>query len=61
MRFLPTPGGLIVFSSSQLHETVPNTTHFAHYSIDFRTVHYDDVIAGRGASNLDSRLSCATI
>jgi hypothetical protein len=55
MRFLPPPGGLIVFSSSQLHETVPNTTNFARYSIDFRTVHYDDVVARRGATNLDSR------
>jgi len=55
MRFLPPPGGLIVFSGSQLHETVPNKTNFARYSIDFRTVHYEDVIARRGASNLDSR------
>ena len=55
MRFLPPPGGIIVFSGAQLHETVPNTTNVARYSIDFRTVHYDDVVARRGAPNLDSR------
>jgi hypothetical protein len=55
LRFLPPPGGIILFSGSQLHETVPNTTNVARYSIDFRTVHYDDVIARRGAPNIDSR------
>ena len=49
IRYLPPPGGVIVFSGAQLHETVPNTTDLARYSIDFRTVHFDDVIAGRGA------------
>ena len=48
MRYLPPPGGIIVFSGAQLHETVPNTTDLARYSIDFRTVHLDDVLARRG-------------
>ena len=54
VRYLPPPGGVIVFSGAQLHETVPNTTDVARYSIDFRTVHLDDVGARRGAPNLDS-------
>jgi hypothetical protein len=61
MRYLPPPGGVIVFSGAQLHETVPNTTDLARYSIDFRTVHLDDVHARRGAPNLDSRSTGTTM
>jgi hypothetical protein len=61
MRYLPPPGGVIVFSGAQLHETVPNTTDLARYSIDFRTVHLDDVRARRGALNLDSRSTGTTM
>jgi hypothetical protein len=61
MRFLPPPGGIILFSGAQLHETVPNITNVARYSIDFRTVHYDDVIAQRGAPNLDTRCTGTTM
>jgi hypothetical protein len=61
MRFLPPPGGIIVFSGAQLHETVPNTTEVARYSIDFRTVYYADVIGRRGAPNLDTRSTGTTM
>jgi hypothetical protein len=61
MRYLPPPGGVIVFSGAQLHETVPNTSGLARYSIDFRTVHLDDVLARRGAPNLDSRSTGTTM
>ena len=61
VRYLPAPGGIIVFSGAQLHETVPNTTDLARYSIDFRTVHLDDVVAGRGAPNIDSRCTGTTM
>ena len=44
-----------------MHETVPNTTDLARYSIDFRTVHLDDVVAGRGAPNIDSRCTGTTM
>ena len=54
VRFLPPPGGVLVFSGAQLHETVPNLEGVARYSIDFRTVHFDDVIARRGAATVDS-------
>jgi hypothetical protein len=61
MRYLPAPGGLILFSGAQLHETEPNATDVARYSIDFRTVHLDDVAARRGASNIDSRCTGTTM
>jgi hypothetical protein len=61
VRYLPPPGGVIAFSGAHLHETVPNTTPVARYSIDFRTVHLDDLAARRGATNLDSRCTGTTI
>jgi hypothetical protein len=61
IRYLPAPGGVIVFSGAQLHETAPNTTDLVRYSIDFRTVHLDDVVARRGAPNIDSRSTGTTM
>jgi len=61
VRFLPPPGGIILFSGAQLHETVPNAAGVARYSIDFRTVHYDDVVARRGAPNVDARCTGTTM
>ena len=61
VRCLPPPGGIIMFSGAQLHETVPNTTDMARYSIDFRTVHLRDLQAGAGAPNVDSRCTGTTL
>jgi hypothetical protein len=61
IRIICPAGGLILFSGSHLHETVPNTSGIARYSIDFRTVHADDVLAGAGAQNIDSRCTGTTI
>lgn len=61
VRYLPPPGGIIVFSGAHLHESVPNTTNLARYSIDFRTVHYDDVLQRQGAPNVDSRSTGTTM
>ena len=61
LRILVPPGGLILFSAAQLHETVPNTSGVARYSIDFRTVHKGDAAARRGAANLDSRCTGTTM
>jgi hypothetical protein len=61
VRYLPPPGGVIIFSGAHLHESVKNTTGVARYSIDFRTVHYDDVMARRGARNVDSRCTGTTM
>jgi hypothetical protein len=54
IRLVCPPGGVILFSAAQLHSTVPNTSGLTRYSIDFRTVNSGDVIAMRGARNLDS-------
>jgi hypothetical protein len=61
LRLICPPGGLILFSAAQLHETVPNTSGSGRYSIDFRTVHIDDAVQHRGAPNLDSRCTGTTM
>jgi hypothetical protein len=61
IRLLPPPGGIIVFSAAQLHSTVPNTSDRARFSIDFRTVQLDDVVAQRGAPNIDSYCTGTTM
>jgi ectoine hydroxylase-related dioxygenase (phytanoyl-CoA dioxygenase family) len=54
IRVVCPPGGMVLFSAAQMHSTVPNTSGYTRYSIDFRTVHLDDVVAQRGAKNVDS-------
>ncbi len=54
IRPVPPPGGALLFSSAQLHSTVPNTSGRTRFSIDFRTVHLDDVETEAGAHNIDS-------
>jgi hypothetical protein len=54
VRVVCRAGGLILFSGAQLHSTVPNTSGLTRYSIDFRTVHIDDVMSKGGAPNIDS-------
>jgi hypothetical protein len=54
IRLVFPPGSAIAFSGAQLHSTVANTSGKTRYSLDFRTIDIDDVIAGRGAPNLDS-------
>ena len=61
LRLVVPPGGMILFSAAHLHETVPNTSGLARYSIDFRTVHKGDAAARRGAANLDSRCTGTTM
>jgi hypothetical protein len=54
LRVVCQVGGMILFSGAQFHWTVPNTSGRTRFSIDFRTVHIDDVIAKHGAPNIDS-------
>lgn len=54
LRLITQVGGMILFSGAQMHSTVPNTSGYTRFSIDFRTVHFDDVIAQQGAPNIDS-------
>lgn len=52
---------LILFSGAQLHSSVQNTSSRTRFSIDFRTVHLDEVVSGRGAPNLDSSCTGTTL
>lgn len=61
IRFVCPIGGAFQFSAAQLHSTVPNTSPTTRYSIDFRTVHHGDLIAERGAKNIDSACTGTTI
>lgn len=54
LRIVCKVGGIVLFSGAQMHSTVPNTSGRTRFSIDFRTVHLDDVVNRRGALNIDS-------
>jgi hypothetical protein len=54
IRLICPPGGTFLFSAAQMHSTVGNTSGRTRYSIDFRTVHLDDVVSKGGAPNVDS-------
>jgi len=47
-------GGIIMFAGAQLHSSVPNSSGKTRFSIDFRTVNRDDLVAKAGAPNIDS-------
>jgi hypothetical protein len=61
VRLVCDVGGVFLFSAAHLHSTVPNTSAEARYSIDFRTVHLDDVRARSGAPNIDSACTGTTM
>ncbi len=52
-RIVTEPGGVTVFAGAQMHSTVPNTSGRTRLSIDIRVINLDDVIADRGAPNVD--------
>jgi hypothetical protein len=55
------PGSLAIFSAAQMHASAENLSGETRYSIDFRTVHFEDVAAGTGAANVDSQCSGTTL
>ena len=61
IRIICRPGGIMLFSGAQMHSTVPNTSKTMRISIDFRTVHLDDVRDRRGAPNADSACTGTTM
>jgi hypothetical protein len=61
VRVIAPPGGLLLFSGAQMHSSVPNNSGRTRFSIDFRTVHIDDVAARRGAPNVDSACTGTTM
>ncbi|MCK9877219.1 hypothetical protein MXD59_15790 [Frankia sp. Ag45/Mut15] len=60
-RVVAPPGGMLVFSGAQLHSSVPNNTGRTRFSMDFRTVHLDDVLKHVGAPNVDSECTGTTM
>jgi hypothetical protein len=50
---LPAPGQVLLFSGTQLHKSIPNTSGRARFSVDFRAVYVPDLMAGRGAPLVD--------
>jgi hypothetical protein len=61
LRIVANVGGVMLFSAAQLHSTVPNTCGLTRYSIDFRTVHLEDVWSKCGAPNIDSACTGTTM
>ena len=61
VRIVCNVGGIILFSGAQMHSTVPNTSQRTRFSIDFRTIHLDDLAAQVGAPNLDSACTGTTL
>jgi hypothetical protein len=58
---LGRPGSMILFSAQHLHATVPNTSPHTRFSIDFRTVHRDDIEKRLGANIVDSSATGTTL
>ena len=54
VRLICPVGGIVLFSGAQLHASVENTSGKTRFSLDFRTVHLDDLIKNVGAPNIDS-------
>ena len=61
IRMVCDVGGIYQFSAAQLHSTVPNTSGATRYSIDFRTVHLEDVLGRVGARNVDADCTGTTM
>lgn len=61
VRLVCEVGGPFLFSAGHLHSTVPNSSPYIRYSIDFRTVHLDDIMNRVGAANIDSACTGTTL
>ncbi|MBL8202364.1 MAG: phytanoyl-CoA dioxygenase family protein [Chromatiales bacterium] len=53
LRFVTGCGGFTIFAAAQLHASLANTSGKTRFSIDFRVVNVDDLVAGLGAPNVD--------
>ena len=60
-RIVCDAAATLLFSAGQLHATVPNTSQLTRFSVDFRTVHIDDLRSRRGARNVDSLAVGSTV
>ena len=60
-RFVLSAGDVMLFSAAQLHATAANSSGKTRFSIDFRTVHLDDLLQKRGAKNIDNNATGTTL
>jgi hypothetical protein len=60
-RFDCREGSLLLFSASHLHSTSPNNSGQTRFSVDFRTVHLQDLQKGTGAPNVDNNAVGTTL
>lgn len=51
------PGDMLAFSGAHLHRSIPNHSGLTRVSLETRTVVVNDVVAGRGAPNVDGESS----
>nr|WP_306456458.1 hypothetical protein [Pseudomonas sp. LJDD11] len=56
LRVAGNSGDILLFSSAHLHGTVANHTNKTRFSVDFRLIHIADLLAGRGAINVDNKV-----
>jgi hypothetical protein len=61
LRIAGTKGDAILFSAAHLHSTAPNQSGRTRFSIDFRTIHVQDLERGRGAPNIDCEATGTTL
>lgn len=61
LTLLPAVGSVMLFSGTQLHRSIPNTSGLARYSIDFRTVDARDLESGKGGPTIDVRCTGTAI
>lgn len=61
LRIVTAPGGMVIFSAAHMHSSVPNSTGKTRFSIDFRTVHLEDLDQIGGAINVDSECTGTTM
>jgi hypothetical protein len=61
LRIVCEESALVLFSGASMHSTVPNSSGKTRFSVDFRTVDLQDVLARRGAPNIDSECTGTTL
>jgi hypothetical protein len=61
VRIAQNAGGIMMFSTCQLHATAPNVSGVTRYSYDLRTLSLRDLREGRGPKNLDAVAAGSTV
>ena len=61
LRIGGATGDAILFSAAHLHATAPNSSTATRFSMDFRTIHVDDLFKDAGAKNVDCAAKGTTL